>query len=284
MTNRALNEALYYRQEPDDEYYTQYEDIVAEMKHYTDFLRGKKVLCPCDDVNMSEFPRYFSEKYSSIGLAGLRCVGYSKDSQICDLYEYDGTTKKFGIGNWNGDYRAKEAQELFAWCDVVITNPPFSQLRPMVEMLFEYGKHFIIIGNSNTLHTNLMFELIRKKLLQAGHTQPKVFDTPTGKKKLGFCCWLTNTGLGVGEKWRELTTDYDEKNCVPIDDNPAIIRVHRLKHIPRNYSGLMVVPYTLLLSGYGQFELLGLLRPHVNGKEHFTGILCRFKQEYLDLI
>lgn len=284
MSNKALNEALYYRSEPDDEYYTLYEDIVAEMNYYTDFLRGKKVLCPCDDVNMSEFPRYFYENYKNLGLAGLMCVGYEKSSEKCDLYEYDGATQKFGIGDWNGDYRSKEAQKLFEWCDVVITNPPFSQLRPMIEMLFEYGKHFIIIGNSNTLHTNLMFSLVQAGLLQAGHTQPKVFDTPTGRKKLGFCCWLTNTGLGVGKEWRELTVDYDEKNCVLVDDLPDTIRVSRLKHIPRNYKGTMVVPFTLLLSGYGQFELLGLLRPHVNGKEHFTGIVCKFKQEYTDLL
>lgn len=284
MTNRALNEALYYRQEPDDEYYTLYEDIEAELKHYTDFLRGKKVLCPCDDVNMSEFPHYFYENYHKIGLAGLRCVGYSGDFPTCDLYEYDGTTQKFGVGHWNGDYRADEAKKLIEWCDVVVTNPPFSQLRQMIEMLFDYGKHFIIIGNSNTLHTKLMFELVRKKLLQAGYTQPKIFDTPTGRKKLGFCCWITNTGLGVGEKWRKLTADYDEKNCVPIEDDPDIVRVARLKNIPRDYKGLMVVPYTLLLYDHGQFELLRLLRPHINGKEHFTGIVCRLKQEYLNLL
>ena len=71
---------------------------------------------------------------------------------------------------------------------------------------------------------------------------------------------------------------------MPIDDLPNTVRISRLKNIPRSYKGDMVVPFTLLLSGYGQFELLGLLRPHVQGKEHFTGIVCRFKKEYLDLI
>lgn len=32
----------------DDEYYTLYDDIAAEVRHYLPQLRGKRILCPCD--------------------------------------------------------------------------------------------------------------------------------------------------------------------------------------------------------------------------------------------
>ena len=32
----------------DDEFYTSFADIVAELSHWTDKLRGKRIICPCD--------------------------------------------------------------------------------------------------------------------------------------------------------------------------------------------------------------------------------------------
>ena len=34
----------------DDEFYTSFADIVAELSHWTDKLRGKKIICPCDFI------------------------------------------------------------------------------------------------------------------------------------------------------------------------------------------------------------------------------------------
>ena len=32
----------------DDEFYTSFADIVAELSHWTNKLKGKRIICPCD--------------------------------------------------------------------------------------------------------------------------------------------------------------------------------------------------------------------------------------------
>ena len=46
MANDNLRQA---KAAKNDEFYTQYDDIAAELKHYSTFLRGKTVFCNCDD-------------------------------------------------------------------------------------------------------------------------------------------------------------------------------------------------------------------------------------------
>lgn len=48
----------------DDEYYTLYDDIAAEVRHYLPQLRGKRILCPCDwDESYNEEIVYKEEGY-----------------------------------------------------------------------------------------------------------------------------------------------------------------------------------------------------------------------------
>ncbi len=44
--NESLNKANRAKQ---DEFHTQLADIEKELRHYTDFFKGKAVLCNCDD-------------------------------------------------------------------------------------------------------------------------------------------------------------------------------------------------------------------------------------------
>ena len=50
MANKSL---LTAKASKNDEFYTQYDDIAAELKHYSTFLRGKVVFCNCDDPTSS---------------------------------------------------------------------------------------------------------------------------------------------------------------------------------------------------------------------------------------
>lgn len=54
-----------------DEFYTRYDTVADEMAYARDVLRGKKVLCNCDDPYRSEFVRYFLNNFNELGLEGL---------------------------------------------------------------------------------------------------------------------------------------------------------------------------------------------------------------------
>lgn len=48
------------RRKKNDEYYTYYDDVVAGLEPYKEYLKGKRVLCPCD-TDESNFVKYLKE-------------------------------------------------------------------------------------------------------------------------------------------------------------------------------------------------------------------------------
>jgi hypothetical protein len=59
-----------------DEFYTQLGDIENELKHYRSQLRGKKILCNCDDPFESNFFRYFALNFNTLGLKRLTATSF----------------------------------------------------------------------------------------------------------------------------------------------------------------------------------------------------------------
>ena len=84
-----------------DEFYTQLPDIEAELKHYNDHFKGKKVLCNCDDPFESNFFKYFAMNFNHLGLAKLTATSYV-DSPIAEgqlpLFEVQGLGVRQGEG------------------------------------------------------------------------------------------------------------------------------------------------------------------------------------------
>ncbi len=64
------------RQDKKDEFYTQLVDIEQELKHYRQQLRGKTVLCNCDDPYESNFFKYFALNFNLLGLKKLIATSY----------------------------------------------------------------------------------------------------------------------------------------------------------------------------------------------------------------
>lgn len=75
--NRALSQARTAKQ---DEFYTQLSDIENELKHYRAQLKGKIVLCNCDDPYESNFFRYFALNFNALGLKKLIATSYAGSS------------------------------------------------------------------------------------------------------------------------------------------------------------------------------------------------------------
>lgn len=170
-----------------DEFYTQYSDIEAEMNAYVEFdpdvFRGKTILLPCDDPEWSNFTKYFASNFERFGLKKLISTSYAKgaankqlsffemSSPLYDeeLHETHGklftlthdTDRSGGIDTddiefsgyleGDGDFRSAEVCRLRDEADIIITNPPFSMFREFLAWILDSKKQFIIIGSKNAI-------------------------------------------------------------------------------------------------------------------------------------
>ncbi len=75
VNNKSLSKA---RDAKQDEFYTQLCDIENELKHYKSQLRGKTILCNCDDPFESNFFRYFALNFNTLGLKKIIATSYVK--------------------------------------------------------------------------------------------------------------------------------------------------------------------------------------------------------------
>ena len=75
LRSLALSNAKKTKQ---DEFYTQLGDIENELKYYKSQLRGKTILCNCDDPFESNFFRYFALNFNTLGLKKLIATSYVK--------------------------------------------------------------------------------------------------------------------------------------------------------------------------------------------------------------
>ena len=170
MANRNLSAAKKAKQ---DEFYTQMNDIQAEINAYLDFdentFRGKTVLLPCDDPEWSNFTLFFAQNFERLGLKKLISTSYAPESKTAKygaLFEYaasqNGETPKNERGKifvldhdtnkngridfedleWeylkgDGDFRSEEVCRLRDEADVIVTNPPFSLFREFLAWILE---------------------------------------------------------------------------------------------------------------------------------------------------
>lgn len=61
MINKSLNKSLHSaKRAENDEFYTRYDDIQAELNFYKDQLKNKVIYCNCDDPAESAFIDFLS--------------------------------------------------------------------------------------------------------------------------------------------------------------------------------------------------------------------------------
>jgi len=200
-----------------DEFYTQYSDIEAEMNAYVEYdpdvFRGKTILLPCDDPEWSNFTKYFAANFERFGLKKLISTSYAKgagnkqltlfekESPLYDAEKHETRGKLFTLtrdvdssGNidtddiefsgyleGDGDFRSTEICKLRDEADIIITNPPFSQFREFLAWIMAAGKHFIIIGNINVITYKEAFPLLKDNKMWLGysiHSGDRKFNVP----------------------------------------------------------------------------------------------------------
>lgn len=294
MKSKAKNGNLAKaRKDKNDEFYTRYEDVEAEVRNYREHFRGKTVLCNCDDPLKSNFCKYFLLRFRWYGLKRLVCTSYGggKHGTVLDVKDVicsNGvapteddvveTVMKAGVRNLdgNGDFRSPECVSLLDEADIVVTNPPFSLFREFVGLLMERGKKFLVIGNQNAITYKEFFRYLKNDKVwlgfgfQSGNAYFRipeeserdfasgVYDEKTGLVKFRNCCWFTNLDHRKRHEPLYLSEEYSEKRY-PKYDNYDAIEVGRTDDIPKDYFGAMGVPITFL-DKYcpEQFEIAGI--------------------------
>lgn len=201
------NEGLHIsRNKKNDEFYTQYTDIEAEMNAYVEFnpdvFRGKTILLPCDDPEWSNFTKYFACNFERFGLKKLISTSYAKSAGNKQLTLFEEQSPNYnaelhethgklftlirdvdGSGNididdiefngyleGDGDFRSKEVCRLRDEADIIITNPPFSLFREFITWILKANKKFIIMGNKNAITYKNIFPLIKENIIWTGYT------------------------------------------------------------------------------------------------------------------
>lgn len=225
--NATLNRAFIVKK---DEFYTQYEDVAKEMVKHRDQLKGKTILCNCDDPFESAFFRYFALNFNKLGLTGLTSTCFAESSIAGKEYPLEGTTGAYKAVvtevpdenlerpdgsldleslfampgnslvhlNSDGDFRSIECEALLKEADIVATNPPFSLFREYISMLERHEKKFIILGNMNAATCKEIFPLFRDNKVWYGESirsGDRKFYVPDNYP-------LNAAGCGVDEKGR----------------------------------------------------------------------------------
>lgn len=252
-----------------DEFYTRYEDIEAEVMKYRKQFRDKIVYLPCDDPaeKKSEFWSFFVNNFDSFGLKKLIATHYNEEGKAYKIWIDSDTTNDGFIDDadamqedlkGNGDFRSPECLEIMKECDIVCTNPPFSLFREFVDAIMTANKSFLIIGNQNAFTYDSIFKLIKDNKIWTGYNMVKKFNQPDGSvKTFGNVCWFTNLCTTKRNEELILTKEYNAIEY-PAYDNYNAIEVDKVANIPNNYYEAMGVPVTFIDKyNPNQFIILG---------------------------
>lgn len=265
ISNKSLNNA---KVKKNDEFYTSCSDIENELVHYLHLLKGKSIYLPCDNPESSNFWKYFSTNFKSIGLNELSATWYNSNGmggmalieKLYDDPDEDGgclimENRDSLIGD--GDFRSEECKPFFDLSDIVITNPPFSLMRSFIDILFKYNKKFILLGNINMITYKNIFPYIKSGEIKIGYNFDKrmKFTTYDGSTRtLGGHCWFTNLDINPDRLFEFSGITYKGNEYkYPKYDNYDAINVDRVKDIPCDYYGVMGVPITFI-GKYNQKE------------------------------
>lgn len=255
--NATLNRAFIVRQ---DEFYTQYEDVAAEILQHREQLKGKSVLCNCDDPFESAFFRFFALHFEKFGLGRLVSTCYAGSpiagseypleqltgaykavvTEVPDeplvrpdgsldldtLFSMPGNSLECLVGD--GDFRSGECEALLKEADLVATNPPFSLFREYISLLERHQKDFVILGNMNAATCKEVFPLFRDNRVWYGESirsGDRQFFVPDSYP-------LNAAGCGVDERGRRFIRVKGVRWFTNLDTN----RRHQALVLSRRYS------------------------------------------------
>lgn len=253
-----------------DQFYTQEKNIVSELSNYD--LRGKVIYCNCDRPTVSNFYKFFKNNFNDLGLKGLYASYYDDNPLLAYFNGSQETYKRLSSG------RFQDNGAVMKLCDIVITNPPFSDsmASELISMAKKYGKHVIIVGPNTIASQKEMFELIKNNQLNMGYTTINRFNTPSGEKKTAPTSWWTT--METNKPFFKTGIKFNPSNYQKLDNFDAIDIVRFDKDLPDDYYGYMAVsPRFLRVLNRNQFDIITKIRPIINGKTGFEKYIIKRK-------
>ena len=289
QSNRSLIKAAAAK---NDEFYTRYEDINAEVMKYRRYFKDKIVYLPCDDPagKKSKFWTFFVDNFDAFQLKKLIATHYDTEGNAYkiwidgdttgDGYVDEGDSKQEDLES-NGDFHSPECTAILQECDIVVTNPPFSLFRDFLAWILAAEKQFLIIGSQNAFTYKEVFPLIRDDKIWMGYNMVKEFYQPDGSiKKFGNICWFTNLPSMKRNEELVLVKKYNSIDY-PKYDNYDAIEVSKVVNIPMDYEGIMGVPITFLYKyNPNQFEIIGGFNGYKEC-DYESGLLCGRPTPYI---
>jgi len=296
----------------EDEFYTLYDDISAEVSMYKEHLRGKRILCPCDwDESYNEEIVFKEENFiistqlfSDNGTIKQVDIKQSKQKIEKDLNLVKCNFVKFLVSHAD-DYGIKSIsvsgfnpatnegirfQDIdYRHYDLVITNPPFSQFREFILTLFKNQIEFLVIGPQNAISYKDVFPFIKSNQMWLGYhyhltglIRPDGTVLPKNDNLPRSCCWFTNLDVSYRRDRMILTEEYNPDENLKYKEYGGLIPIYvkETLKIPNNYDKEMAVPITFLQKyNPNQFEILALwagCEPYLeNGKRTYARIIIK---------
>lgn len=164
-----------------DEFYTTYEAIDRELRHYKTDLKDRHVICDCNDrPGMSMFVSWVLDHMSGYGIASLTCTSFQPDhGTLFDdgtpamqwHVDNDGRGGGYSIADLaarpldgDGSFDSPECEHLLDRRGaIVVTNPPFSHAIRFMRMLRRHpATDYLIVANLNLTTANDVFPMIKE--------------------------------------------------------------------------------------------------------------------------
>lgn len=247
-----------------DELYTQYKTVEVELKHHN--FRGLRVYCPCDNYLKSNFVKYFVDNFQSLGIVSVESLDTDGN-----YFKYDGITEtvlQYDIGG----YDSLISDKIKNLCDVIVTNPPFSNYRRFYEWVIE--KKYIVISPITVLYKGWCFS----GGWTTGYTgrlngEYSKYLSSCGDLVSVATCYITNMNV---DYYLIKLPEYVKDDNIQYLDGSDIVNVNKLKNINWDADYLQAVPVTILCHKQsGMFEVVKNFIPYINGKQTFQRIVIK---------
>ena len=270
----------------DNEYYTTRATVEEELNHYRADYNGSVILLNANDGNWSAFYTYFHDHWRDYHIKKLISLSYGEGATAYILDE-DGehAIPLTDDGAFDGECARKYADE----ADLIITNPPFTNIRDYLDFTISTGKKFLCLAPLTLFsYKNSVGHLVSGGVW-CGITKPTshAYTRADGTTKKIPSQWITNLPTAKRTEPYLFTATYDENTYERFDECQDIINVNRVDKIPADYDGLMAVPITYAWYHCPtQYKVLGYMgdkngsaynfgTPYVNGVKKFARLVIQ---------
>ena len=284
--SNMLSRSKSSKKDDKNEYYTLYEDIVAELNHYKEQFKGKRIICPCDwDESLEEICVFASEEEVNSGAlfssGKIKTIDTSATGKIekdlgqvrCNFVKFlishadEWGIASISVSGFNpATGEGVRFQDVdYSKYDICVTNPPFGLFREFINLMFNSGIKFLVVGPQNCVTCKDIFTyFMENKMRQGYHYHMAGFIRPDGTRvskqdnHARSCGWFTNMDINYNNPRLISDIEYDEE-LYPKYDNYDAIHIEKTEDIPFDYDGIMGVPITFIQKyNPNQYEILGL--------------------------